>query len=174
MQKSNVISLDERRKQKRQASAGEPSNIASIAPVFDMTIRREEVIKEERRKVKRTILAEFIGAFVLLPGQGLLKVNVFDISEDGLSIDMEYEFGHFEKGEEFAMRLYLSKDTYLPFIVRVSNFREVSDEGAYRHGVQFVKDTTNAEALKHFVKFLETVTASLQTDRGDIQVKNIR
>lgn len=171
-QKSNVIDMTARRqKQLNNNASGSQDGQATIV---DMTVRRQEVISEERRKVKRTILAEFIGAFVLIPNKGLQKVSVYDISEDGLSFDIDFEHGHFNMGEEFAMRLYLSKDTYLPFTVRVSNYREIQDEGVVRHGSQFVNNTTNKVALKHFVAFLETVTASLQTDSGDITVSNIR
>ena len=139
-----------------------------------MTVRREEIIQDERRKVRRTIMAEFVGAFVVIPGQGLQQVNVYDLSEEGLAFDMDFELGHFNVGEEFAMRLYLSKDTYLPFTVRVTNHRGISDEGVFRHGAQFVTDTTNHEALSHFVRFLETVTANLQTDKGDRIVNNLK
>ncbi|MCB0347231.1 MAG: PilZ domain-containing protein [Bdellovibrionales bacterium] len=172
-QKSNVIDMTARRREQLSNENAHESQEGK-ATIVDMTVRRQEVISEERRQVKRTILAEFVGAYVLIPGKGLQKVSVYDIGDGGLSFDMDFEAGHFNMGEEYAMRLYLSKDTYLPFTIRVSNFREVHDEGVIRHGSQFIKNTTNSEALKHFVAFLETVTASLQTDRGDITVTKIR
>jgi len=52
--------------------------------------------------------------------------------------------------------------------------RDVSDEGVTRHGVNFVKGTVNDQALFHFVKFIETVSASLQTDHGDVMVSNLK
>lgn len=171
---TNVIDMMKRRNQQLKDEGREDTNIAEVAPILDMTERRTEVITEERRKVKRTILAEFVGAFVLIPNVGLQKVNVFDISESGLSFDLDFEHGHFNIGEEFAMRLYLSNDTYMPFTVRVTNHREVQDEGVHRHGVQMLKDSTNQESIKYFVKFLETVTASLQTDKGDRTVSKIK
>jgi len=169
---NKIIDLTKRLKE--TISDSKKQNLNEVAPVLDMTVRREEVIQDERRQVRRTIMAEFVGAFVVIPGQGLQKVNVYDLSESGLAFDMDFEVGHFNSGEEFAMRLYLSKDTYIPFTARVSNFREISDEGVFRHGVQFVKESTNSEALGHFVKFLETVTASLQTDKGDRLVTHIK
>jgi hypothetical protein len=42
-----------------------------------------------------------------------------------------------------------------------------------RHGCGFVKDTVNEEALYHFVRFIETVSASLRTDAGDVMVSNL-
>lgn len=71
------------------------------------------------------------------------------------------------------MRLYLNHKTYFPFVVKVQNIRRLAEEDVYRHGANFVKGTINDEALHHFVKFIETVSASLQTDRGDILVSNL-
>jgi hypothetical protein len=62
----------------------------------------------------------------------------------------------------------LAQDTYFPFTVKVANVRVIEDEDSLRHGVIFQKESLNSEALTHFVRFLESVSASLQTDRGDI------
>lgn len=174
MYKNNIVDMTARRKEQITKEQGHHEVDTQRADVLDMTAMRQEIISEERRRVKRTILAEFLGAYVVIPQQGLQKVNVYDISNEGLALDVEAELGHFRVGDELAMRLYLSKDTYLPFIIRISNHREITTEGLFRHGAQFVKSATNGEALSHFVKFLETVTASLQTDHGDILVTNLR
>ncbi len=143
------------------------------APVLDMTEKRNEIIQQERRKVRRTLLTEFISAFVLVPRKGLLKVTLTDISEDGAAIDVDVEAGHFQVGEEVAMRVYLNHQTYFAFVVKIQNIRGRPEDGVFRHGVHFVKGTINDQALHHFVKFIETVSASLQTDQGDIQVSNL-
>lgn len=166
----NVIYLTHRLgKQKNIA----PKGPVAPAPVIDMTEKRNEMISQERRQVKRTILSEFVGAFALVPRKGLLKVNLYDISENGLAFDVEAEAGHFALGEEVAMRVYLNQQTYFPFVVRIQNVRAVEEEVVFRHGANFLKGTINDEALHHFVKFIETVSASLQSDAGDIMVTNI-
>jgi len=71
------------------------------------------------------------------------------------------------------MRVYLNYKTYFGFVVKVQNSRFVPSEGVVRHGTHFMKGTLNDVALHHFVKFIETVSASLKTDDGDIQVSNI-
>ena len=144
------------------------------APVIDMTEMRNEIIQQERRKVKRTILSEFISAFAVVPRKGLMKVVMHDISEDGMSFDVPGNSGQFALGEEVAMRVYLNHQTYFPFVLKVQNMRALPEEGVFRHGTNFVKGTINDEALHHFVKFIETVSASLKTDTGDIQVSNLR
>jgi len=143
------------------------------APILDMVEARQAIMSRERRQVKRTILTEFIGAFAILPERGLLKVTLYDISENGISFDVELTEGGFTEGEEVAMRVYLNHKTYFPFVMKVSNSRTFEAEGVVRHGANFVKGSVNDVALHHFVKFIETVSASLKTDDGDIQVSNI-
>lgn len=143
------------------------------APILDMTEARQAIINRERRNVKRTILTEFIGAFVVLPERGLYRVSLYDISEKGLSFDIDLPLGNYKKDEEVAMRVYLNHKTYFTFIVKVTNARVFEEENVIRHGANFVKGTINDVALHHFVKFIETVSASLRTDAGDILVSQI-
>lgn len=138
-----------------------------------MTEARQEILSRDRRDVKRTILTEFVGAFVVLPEKGLLKAALYDISDNGLSFDLELMEGGFVAGEEVAMRVYLNHTTYFPFTIRISHSRAVEDEGVVRHGAGFVKGSMNDVALHHFVKFIENVSASLKTDSGDIVVSHI-
>lgn len=167
----NVIDMTKRRKAQLEK---EGKTTSSESPVVDMTVRRNEILARERRRVRRTILTEFIGAFVVVPKQGLKKVLIYDISENGLAFDVEVENGNFRPGEEVAMRVYLNQDTYFPFVVKIANAREIIEDGCWRHGANFVRGTVNDVALHHFVKFIETVSASLQKDKGDIMVSNIR
>ena len=36
-----------------------------------------------------------------------------------------------------------------------------------------MKDSANQEALEHFIRFMESVSASLKTDHGDVIVSNL-
>lgn len=167
---NNVIDLKSR---KPVRSKSPDRSILGGAPVVDMTERRNEMIVQERREVRRTILSDFIGAFLIVPTKGLQKVAIYDISENGIALDLDYKAGRFVVGEEVAMRVYLNQQTYFPFVVKISNVREIEEEGVVRHGANFVKGTVNDVALHHFVKFIETVSASLQTDHGDVMVSNL-
>lgn len=141
--------------------------------VRDITLIRQNAIADDRRKVKRTILTEFLGTHVVIPGAGLTKVLLFDISTSGVSFDLEKKLGYFNEGEEVAMRIYLNHDAYFPFTLKIQNIRYDQDEDVYRHGAYFMKGSVNEEALFHFVKFLETVATSIKKDRGDILVSNL-
>ncbi|AFY00433.1 PilZ domain-containing protein [Bdellovibrio bacteriovorus] len=157
----------------RAQNSLEIKEIEVRAEVLDITEARQEILSRDRRDVKRTILTEFVGAFVVLPEKGLLKAALYDISENGLAFDLELAEGGFVTGDEVAMRVYLNHSTYFPFTITVSNSRAIEDEGVVRHGAGFVKGTMNDVALHHFVKFIENVSASLKTDSGDVLVSHI-
>lgn len=166
---SKVINLEDYRNSKKgKKKQGGSSKRSKSVPVIAIDELREKIIAEERRKVKRTMLTEFIGASVVLPGSGLVKVTLNDISLEGLSFDIAKKFGSFSKSEEVALRLYLNHTTYFPMTLKVTNMRYIAEIGYYRHGAKFLKSSQNQEALGHFIKFIETVNTSLKADHGDI------
>lgn len=171
--RTNVIDLNARRNQSAKTPDADKFEVRHKADIVDMTERRQAALQDERRSVRRTILTEFIGVYCVVPGHGLKKVSLYDISENGLSFDMDFEMGSLRVGEEIAMRIYLSQFTYFPFVATVTNVREVPEEGIVRHGGTFLKGTVNDKALFHFVKFVENVSLDLKRDMGDLQ-KNIR
>lgn len=174
---NKVIDLIERRQRQikqKAATAGRNNAKAAEGALVDMTVRRQQMLVEERREVRRTILTEFVGATVVVPEVGLMKVALYDISDEGLAFDMDFNEGQFSMGEEVAMRVYLNQHTYFPFVVKVQNVREEVEEGVYRHGTHFVKGTINTQALFHFTQFIETVSASLVRDNGDVMVSKIK
>ncbi len=173
--KENVINLTARRKGTGEKPKKSPQTKATTtaASVVNMTNRRDEILQEERRKVRRTILSEFIGVHVLVPNQGLLSVTLYDISGGGLAFDVPGEAGRFRVGDQFAMRVYLNHKTYFSFLIQITNVRPQAQEPVIRHGANFVKGTINEEALHHFVRFVETISASLQTDQGDVTVSKL-
>lgn len=177
---SNVIDISKRQKSRRERLDEAPGTSISNEngdrgdnSVLDMTERREAILSSERRQVKRTILSEFIAAFILVPEKGLQKVAVYDISADGIAFDLDLSSGNLKEGEEVAMRVYLNQFTYFPFVVSISNVRELPNEGVTRHGCGFMKATMNEDALRHFVGFIESVSASLRTDHGDVMVSGL-
>ena len=179
MSKSNIIDLKPRleasqlKQLKKVARHSAKSKNESAAPVIDMEVRRQEHLSKERRNTKRTILTEFLGAFIVLPSQGpsiggLQKVMLYDISENGVAFDVDPNLGQLRTGEEVVMRIYLSQKNYFSFTVKVANSRFEKDEEVYRHGCQVLKDSVNKDAIYHFVKFIESVTLNLKLDTGDL------
>ena len=171
---NNVIDLTKRlKKQATQNSKAGVTRTGAVAPIIDMTEMRAEIISQERRRTKRTVLSEFIGAFVLVPRKGLLRVTLYDISDNGLAFDVSDLSGHFSVGDEIAIRFYLNQETYFAFTIKIQNVRAVEDEKSFRHGAGFLKASQENEALQNFVRFIETVSAQLQTDKGDLQISSV-
>ncbi len=136
--------------------------------IFNISEIRNQIIKDERRDKKRTILNGFIGAHVVVPGQGLLKVALFDISEAGLSFDLDPDWGFFKEKEEVALRFYFNHQTYFPFEIKVTSSRLISEEGIIRHGATLIPDADKNETFFYFTYFLESISKNLKVDNGDI------
>ena len=159
---------------REQKSEGKKSNQPKdLASIVDIGAKRQEIIQDERRSVRPTLLTEFIGVHTVVPGTGLQKCALRDISEKGIAFDLLKKQGHFKSGEEVAMRVYLNHKTYFAFIVSIRSSRYVREEGVYRHGASIVEGTVNQEAISHFIQFIENVSASLKTDHGDVIVSNL-
>jgi hypothetical protein len=170
---SNIIDIRSRLKSQKQSAKGSEKPAGNEASIVDITEIRTEVLDEDRRKVRRTLLTEFIAVHTVVPGMGLMKVSLFNINDSGLAFDIDFKQGHFQVGEEVAMRVYLNHQTFFPFIVKVKHITDIQDEEVHRHGCEFIGGTINDVALHHFVKFIENVSASLKHDKGDVIVSNI-
>lgn len=147
------------------------TSFKTSAPVVDLTEPRQAILSEERRELRRTILTEFVGAFVVVPERGLLRVNLFDISDVGLSFEVDGTQGRFDQNERVAMRIYLNHKTYFEFVAQMK-WHQVQEDGMIRHGGKFIKNTVNDVALGHFVKFIEAVSVNLKADDGDLQISS--
>jgi PilZ domain len=141
------------------------------APLVDIGALRSEVINSERREVKRTILTEFISMHAVVPDFGLLKVALYDINDRGLAFDLEEGKGQYSEGDQVELRVYLNHQTYFPIVTRVLHVNK--QESGTRHGCEFISESINDTALKHFVLFLENVTAAFRRDKGDVLVSKI-
>lgn len=146
---------------------------AADGQVLDVTQRIQDRQAEDRRRVKRVVLNEFISAHVYVPGRGLLKIALKDINEGGIAFDIEQKQGEFTRTETLEVRFYLNHETYFKFHAQVAHATLLENEGVYRHGCKFVGDSINNVALHHFVAFLQNIAASLRTDKGDRIITNL-
>ncbi|MFZ3230754.1 MAG: PilZ domain-containing protein [Pseudobdellovibrio sp.] len=144
------------------------SFVSETHEILSLEEQRQKILFNERRQVKRTILTEFVSAMVILPEKGLLKVAIYDISDEGISFDIESEHGQFQVGEEVSMRVYLNQKTYFPISIKIKHVIDEKIEGVLRHGSEFLKVASTDDALQYFVRFIETVSSGLKKDEGDI------
>ncbi len=168
---SNLISLVPRLK--TVATDNAVNDFKPEVDVMNFDEIRQKLLFQERREVKRTILTEFVSAMVVLPEKGLLKVAIYDISEEGISFDTETEHGQFQADEDVSMRVYLNHKTYFPISIKIKHLKEEKDEGVFRHGAIFLKGASTDAALQYFVRFIESVSQALKKDEGDMMVPKI-
>ncbi len=164
----NVIQIKDFLKEGIKASNKEVTSLG--ADVESISKLRKAMITEERRRVKRTLLTEFISASMVVPGSGLVKVALNDISRGGIAFDILEKYGKFKKGEKTVVRVYLNHTTYFPLSATITNTRFIKKGRIYRHGAKFLEGTLNQEAIHYFISFMETVSTSLKTDLGDIML----
>lgn len=145
----------------------------SFADVLSYEEQKKLILVHERRNIKRTILSEFISAMVVIPEKGLIRVGIYDISENGVSFDLEQDQGAFAVGEQLSMRVYLNHKTYFPITITVKHVTAEPSEGVVRHGTEFPQNAQNDAALQYFVKFIETVSLGLKKDEGDLMAPKI-
>lgn len=143
------------------------------AEIVNFTESKQKILFHERRQVKRTILSELISSMVVIPEKGLLKVTIHDISEEGVSFDLEDSQGKFKVGEEVSLRVYLNQKTYFPIQVTVKHVTPDPEEGVVRHGAIYLKNESNHVALQHFIKFIESADFNLKNDSGDLMINRI-
>ena len=148
-------------------------SVYSNTTVVDYDEQKQRILFQERRYIKRTILTEFVSAMVVIPEKGLLKVAIYDISENGISFDVEAHQGAFKVDEEISMRVYLNQKTYFPITIQVKHVTEEVSEGVLRHGSVFLKQASTDAALRYFVCFIESVSEGLEKDNGDLMVPKI-
>ena len=165
-----LIDLTSRLKTVAAGSGGFSFSIESTE-VLNYAEQKKRMLFHERRQVKRTILKEFVSAMVVLPEKGLMKVDLYDISEDGISFDVEASQGHFKIDEEISIRVYLNRKTYFPMTLQVKHITDEPSEGVVRHGTVFMRgvstDTSSDAALQYFIRFIETAGSQLRKDDGD-------
>lgn len=141
---------------------------SKAAEVVDFLESKQQILFHERRQVKRTILSELMSSMVVLPEKGLLKVTIHDISNEGVSFDVESQQGQFTIGEEISLRVYLNQKAYFPVQVVVRHATVIEEEGLVRHGSEYLKNSDNNVALQHFIKFVELASFGLKNDSGDL------
>ena len=148
MAKSNVINLFPNKSVQSESNLDAAATEEVLLPVghsvLDLAEFRKNRLREDRRRVKRTVLTEFVGASIVIPEKGLLKVRLRDLSEEGLAFDMEEGGGQFQVDEEVFFRIYLNHKTYFPFSVRVTNIQSFEENGVIRHGCIFMEESAKA------------------------------
>jgi hypothetical protein len=99
-----------------------------------------------------------------------------DIAGDGCAFQVPWNAKKDKKlpgGLEINMRMYFTKASYIPVIMKIRHSKEVigDDGNTYlQYGCEFDKSVPTFEAMQSFIDFLYKFAEHSAIDRGDIKV----
>jgi hypothetical protein len=120
-------------------------------------------VTEKRRSPRRPVLDTF-SVFAVVPRKGMHRLPVHDLSEHGMSLDVDTEGEDLKavpltQGERLEVHFYLNQSLYLPLqmqLVRITEARGVRQVGA-----QFADEkSAGYQAFIAFLKMLELLDAA--------------
>ena len=142
----------------------EKQNTKKIPNIINLSPK----INEGRRKKRRIVISGLMHAAIVVPGKGLInQIELYDISESGVSFDLPYSRSL--NGKRLAMRVYLNSEDFFHFNIMITeNIRYIQEEGVYRYGAKLLPNHRNKKAIKNLVDFIESVSGILHKDHGEI------
>ncbi len=95
-------------------------------------------MKDERRKTTRRKILESFSVFVSIPKKGGYRLPVHDMSEGGISFDLDTDgedLDHFpaQSGEKLEVHVYINQSVFVPLQVKMIR---VSQPGSSRGQVR--------------------------------------
>ncbi|MGK5081977.1 PilZ domain-containing protein [Bdellovibrionota bacterium FG-1] len=123
---------------------------------------------ERRRSNRRPILRTF-SLFVVVPQKGIHRLEVHNVSEQGLSFDLDTEgedAANFplKESENLEIQFYLNQSLFLPLSVRI--VRAETTGPVRRVGVEIVRQDKASEGFKAFIQMLDQVADVGQIVQG--------
>lgn len=148
-----------------------------MSKVIDFQKVRNESIEKRKRSFERVLFEEFLGAFAEIDDNGTkYDVNVIDISRSGCLFQVPYSQNHskyFEEGKDITLRIYFTKDDFLPMVVNIKHGHEYIDQrgDAYmRFGGEFDKSLPSFKAFEPFIEFIYKFAEFSCVDKGESKV----
>jgi hypothetical protein len=145
--------------------------------VLDFIGKRKQHIEQKRRAFERILFKNFLGAYSVIDRDGTLyPISLVDVSYEGCLIQIPWNVKKDEKLEEdteVTMRLYFTKQSFIPVVMNVKYGREHIDESGLtymQYGCEFDKSMPSFQALNSFVDFLYKFAEHSSIDRGDKKV----
>mgnify|MGYP003608461181 FL=1 len=145
--------------------------------ILDFTSKRKEVVEQKRRSFERVLFQNFLGVYSVIDVSGVIHpISLVDISQEGCLIQIPWNFkkdAKFPQDYEVTLRLYFTKQSYIPAVVKVKHGTEYVDENGHtymRYGCEFDQSVGSFEALKSFIDFVYKFAEHSTIDKGDIKV----
>ncbi|RLA63488.1 MAG: hypothetical protein DRQ88_11310 [Epsilonproteobacteria bacterium] len=145
-----------------------------MVKIFDFQKKREEVIEEKRQGLERIMFKNVLGAYAVIEENGdIYPITLNDISQDGVSFEVPYNEKVEEKfsdGAEIKLRMYFSKHSFIPIIIKIRHSTEIlgfNRAKFIRYGCEFDKSLTSFKAMQSFIDFLYQFAEFSTHDHGE-------
>lgn len=148
-----------------------------MTKVINFQEKRKDSIEKRKRAFERVLFSEFLGSYAEIDENGTkYDVRLVDISREGCLFQIPFTpstKNYFSNGKEVSLRVYFTKDDFLPVIVNIKHSNEYIDESgnAYmRFGGEFDKTLPSFEAFSQFIEFIYKFAEFSCVDKGESKV----
>ncbi len=148
-----------------------------MSKVIDFQAKRNESIEKRKRSFERVLFSEFLGSYAEIDKNGTkFQVTMVDISRTGCLFQIPFSEGskkHFEKTDNVMVRIYFTKDDFLPLSVNLKHFNEYIDERGdafLRFGGEFDQTLPSFQAFAPFIEFIYKFAEFSCIDHGESKV----
>lgn len=141
--------------------------------VLDFVGKRKENIEKKRRGFERVLFQNFLGAYTVIDNAGsVYPIELVDISHEGCLFRIPWNMKKdqkLEEGSEINLRMYFTKDSYLPVIVNIKYGSENIENGQtyMQYGCEFDQSLPTFSAMQDFIKFMYSFAEYSAIDKGD-------
>lgn len=148
-----------------------------MSNVIDFQAKRLSSIEKRKRSFERVLFSEFLGSYAEIDENGTkFDVQLVDISRDGCLFEIpfsESSRNFFKNKDEVTLRVYFTKDDFLPLSINVRHFNEhIGERGEawLRFGGEFDKSLPSFQAFEPFIEFIYKFAEYSCVDKGESKV----
>lgn len=148
-----------------------------MSKVINFEEKRKDSIEKRKRNFERVLFSEFLGSYAEIDEHGTkYQVNLVDVSREGclFQVPISQSSNHrFDEGESLTIRVYFTKDDFLPLVMEVKHRSEYIDQKGdayWRYGGQFDKTLPSFRAFEPFIEFLYKFAEYSSVDKGESKV----
>ena len=148
-----------------------------MSKVIDFQAKRKDSIEKRKRSFERVLFSEFLGSYAELDENGTkYQVTMVDISHEGCLFQVPFHKNaksHFQEDQDVTVRIYFTKDDFLPLVINVKHINEYVDEKGeafIRFGGVFDKSLPSFQAFEPFIDFIFKFAEFSCIDKGESKV----
>lgn len=142
--------------------------------VLDFQTKRLENIEKKRRTFERMLFQNFLGAYTVIDQEHtVFPVELVDVSHEGCLFQVPWNVKRdkkFVEGSEIKMRMYFTKNSYIPVIVNIRYGKEYVDQNGdtfMHYGCEFDQTMPSFQAMHNFIDFMYSFAEHSALDKGD-------